>query len=70
MPTGIAAFLPERQEQPGGEEPADSTSSTDPSADWSTFDPRAESENDYSSYSVDSDSDHGAAERQAAKDEQ
>ena len=69
--TGIAAFLPERQEEVhGGEDPTESSSSVAPSTDFSTYDSRAESDDDHSSYSVDSSSDHGADERQAAKDEQ
>ena len=64
-----ATLLGRRDEQ-GGEDPTGSTSSTDSSADWSTFDPRPESGDDSSSSSFGSDSEHDAEERQEVKDEQ
>jgi hypothetical protein len=66
----LIATLPVRRDEQGGEGPTDSTSSTDSSADWSTFDPRPESEDDSSSSSPSSDSEHDARERQEVKDEQ
>ena len=70
LPTEMVAFRPARQEEQGGEDPTGSTSSTDPSTVWSTLDPRAESGDDSSSSSPDSDTDHGAKARPEVKGEQ